>query len=503
MIDLQSLAPGFTPRPKRKYTVTERVLAANRANLALANAVPSEIRLRSTERRRQAGRRNLQLALIAKKRDRSLHYASSFRNGWYVADPERALALLGATPEEYHRHLQAWRREVGPRNKTEAKLAHAMGMLSWRWIAGVRLECDLETLKINHALQELAAARAGGAVTPGGAPDATPVTAAQLAWLACVVDDALGGWVNLDAPLERISGRMLRLWQELLNGRGGPRLDLKILRCRGHRQAVVVEHSMHSAYELAAPFESCRRTEATVCPNPREILPVEQWAGSRSGVDSQQSTIDSREAEECGERGAKASTERGSARQAFLAEARRSDLARLLEARRRGWELPGRFEDFLRTVQAAIGGPGSAGIRAASCPAGVANPPADSEGPAARRWERRVRLFARAVWKALDGLKRHAEGLLEFLSRRLGNYAASLWPEWWPRSFYWGVRSAHRMVGALGGGPMEGRGLSRGEDLADLHFEQRMRFGRDLYGRWRRCQAAIAVMTGNREWGVG
>ena len=50
-----------TPRtgPRRRYTVSGKVLEANRRNLEKARAVPKEIRYRRTERRRVACRQNL------------------------------------------------------------------------------------------------------------------------------------------------------------------------------------------------------------------------------------------------------------------------------------------------------------------------------------------------------------------------------------------------------------------------------------------------------------
>ncbi len=46
-------------RPRRHYTVSAKVLEANRRNLEKARAVPKEIRYRRTERRRVACRQNL------------------------------------------------------------------------------------------------------------------------------------------------------------------------------------------------------------------------------------------------------------------------------------------------------------------------------------------------------------------------------------------------------------------------------------------------------------
>src|SRR5437879_1212633 len=52
-------------KPKRKYTLTAKALAANRRNLELACAVEASIRFRSTPKRLQASRENLTRALAA------------------------------------------------------------------------------------------------------------------------------------------------------------------------------------------------------------------------------------------------------------------------------------------------------------------------------------------------------------------------------------------------------------------------------------------------------
>jgi len=48
-----------SPKSKRRYTVTAKVLAANRRNLEKANAVPKEIRYCPTPKRQAACRQNL------------------------------------------------------------------------------------------------------------------------------------------------------------------------------------------------------------------------------------------------------------------------------------------------------------------------------------------------------------------------------------------------------------------------------------------------------------
>jgi hypothetical protein len=92
-------------RPKRKYTVSERVLAANRRNLARANAVDKAIRFRMTRKRRISCHRNLVRAQIV--RQTSGRYGP-IRHGLYCASLERSLELAGETPSEFSAHLAAW-----------------------------------------------------------------------------------------------------------------------------------------------------------------------------------------------------------------------------------------------------------------------------------------------------------------------------------------------------------------------------------------------------------
>jgi hypothetical protein len=82
-------------RPKRKYTVTDRVLAANRRNLVCANAVDRSIRYRMTPRRRIACHRNLVCAQAARRT--SSRYGP-IRRGAYFISLERSLELAGESP---------------------------------------------------------------------------------------------------------------------------------------------------------------------------------------------------------------------------------------------------------------------------------------------------------------------------------------------------------------------------------------------------------------------
>src|SRR5437763_15410037 len=86
----QPSAPTPQPPPQRKYTVSPKVLAAARANLAKANAISKEVRYRPPPKRLIACRANLLKALVALKADHPA-WAPGFRLGPHTARCGRAL----------------------------------------------------------------------------------------------------------------------------------------------------------------------------------------------------------------------------------------------------------------------------------------------------------------------------------------------------------------------------------------------------------------------------
>jgi len=142
----------MTDKPKRKYTVTPRVLAAVLANLAKANAVPKSIRYRSTVPRLLACRANLTLAVAARRADWSARYAPNFRLGVYALSLPRSLAAAGESEAEYERHLELFARGFAPIDKTEAKLVRAMAKVWWRRLRALRLQSRWETHRLRARL---------------------------------------------------------------------------------------------------------------------------------------------------------------------------------------------------------------------------------------------------------------------------------------------------------------------------------------------------------------
>src|SRR6516225_7419736 len=97
-------------RVKRKYTVSDKVLAANRLNLEKARAVDKKIRYRATPKRLEGSR-----ASLIKARQ-SPNYKPYVRYGLRAVDLRQSALQVGETLEEYDRHTQLVER-VLPANR--------------------------------------------------------------------------------------------------------------------------------------------------------------------------------------------------------------------------------------------------------------------------------------------------------------------------------------------------------------------------------------------------
>ena len=106
--------PQQPQTPKRRYTVSEKVLAANRLNLEKAvRAATTRRRLGlRTNAEEEAWRQNLLRARQALHDDRTWKYATCFRHGLTALSLERSLVLAGESAEEYRQHLARFDRLV-------------------------------------------------------------------------------------------------------------------------------------------------------------------------------------------------------------------------------------------------------------------------------------------------------------------------------------------------------------------------------------------------------
>ncbi len=218
----------------RKYTVSEKVVAANRRNLAKAMAVPASIRLRVTERRQAAARANLERAQAARcGRGVSCVGAASI---------ERSLTWAGEDPAEWARHQEQFQQFVSalsggdpsepsvvrrpsslahgqePETKDPCNLdrevARGLAELTWRRQRAWRGAAQSQTRRFYALLEQ--AARAPG---PWGAEQALEFAQGLMVRFYDIA--------AISKELERLEGRMGSVLQAYLYDRyqGDPEYD--------------------------------------------------------------------------------------------------------------------------------------------------------------------------------------------------------------------------------------------------------------------------------------
>ncbi len=138
-------------RPKRKYTVTARVLAACRRNLARANAVDKEIRYRLTPKRLIACHKNLVRAQTVRRT--SPRYGA-ISHGTYCLSLERSLELAGETKSDFTSHLSDFDEAFAPEGEEQAKVVRALALTSWRRLRVFRGQARWEERRLGWCLAE-------------------------------------------------------------------------------------------------------------------------------------------------------------------------------------------------------------------------------------------------------------------------------------------------------------------------------------------------------------
>jgi len=139
--------PPGSPSPRRRgRPLSEAELAARRANLELARAAPRDRIYRRTRRRREASRRNIQLALAWRRSPEGNARArlNAFRHGLAAKTDPELRAALGESPEDFARHLELVSRVFLPRDKEEGRLIERLAQATWRHIRIFRAQARLE-----------------------------------------------------------------------------------------------------------------------------------------------------------------------------------------------------------------------------------------------------------------------------------------------------------------------------------------------------------------------
>jgi hypothetical protein len=226
----------LNPKPRRPYTVSDRVLAANRLNIAKAvRAASDRWRLGSpTEAEKEAWRQNLLRARQVLHDDHTWKYAPCFRHGLTALSLERSLVLAGESSDEYHAHLARFDRlvrglEPGPLSDP-AKLARAAALASWRRLRALRLDREWTLRALVDALHQ--GIRARQQAQPAGHPPRLAadglglLPASALAGLSAALEAASSSWLCTWGPITRLNNRFDQLWSKLVEelGQLAPRL---------------------------------------------------------------------------------------------------------------------------------------------------------------------------------------------------------------------------------------------------------------------------------------
>ncbi len=208
-------------RPKRKYTVTARVLAACRRNLARANAVDQEIRYRLTPKRLIACHKNLVRAQAVRRT--SPRYGA-IRHGAYCLSLERSLELAGETKSDFISHLSDFDEAFAPEGEEQAKLVRALALASWRRLRVFRGQARWEERRLGLCLAE--AIRRAQTVSPEW------IGAESARELMLDVLDAFAEMPRVDHLLERLNRRLGRLVELWLQSCTGERVSLRYFALR-------------------------------------------------------------------------------------------------------------------------------------------------------------------------------------------------------------------------------------------------------------------------------
>jgi hypothetical protein len=128
--------------------LSEAELAARRANLELARAAPRDRIYRRTRRRREASRRNIQLALAWRRSPQGNARArlNALKHGLAAKTSPELRAALGDAPEDFDKHLQLVARVFLPRDQEEGRLIERLAQATWRRMRIFRAQARLERL---------------------------------------------------------------------------------------------------------------------------------------------------------------------------------------------------------------------------------------------------------------------------------------------------------------------------------------------------------------------
>ena len=114
------------PKKKRKYTVSDKVRAANRLNLEKARAVDKQVLYFPSKKRLNACRANLFKARA------SPNYKPFVRHGLRVVDLRQSAPQVGKTQQDYGRHMELMEAVLPASGERQQNGVRGLGQALWR-----------------------------------------------------------------------------------------------------------------------------------------------------------------------------------------------------------------------------------------------------------------------------------------------------------------------------------------------------------------------------------
>src|SRR5208282_316354 len=267
--------PGPEPTPKRKYTVSDKVLAANRVKLIQANADP-EKKYRPTPKRLASTYANCLKAREGKRRKRRRGQATGVKYGLAVTDLYSTLGLADASREELDEHYRLFRGVVQPRYDEEDKLTKALAECSWR---------RSQVLHV-HAVDSAMLMKARLMM----ASDAARSNVSLCALCLLMMNVFTRRLPDLEQQLGILTRHFERLAYVLLLLRGEHEGFGEKIHWGPHGRQRIDELLQLPAEALGNPFLSARQVEETLCPKWNWIKRIEEmkWKGKKKKQEERQ-----------------------------------------------------------------------------------------------------------------------------------------------------------------------------------------------------------------------
>jgi hypothetical protein len=465
----------FQQPAKRRYTLSEKALAARRLSVEKATRAASDRRRlgNPTLAEKESWRLNLLRARQVLHDDHTWKYAPCFRHGLTAISLERSLVLAGESLDEYRAHLARFDRlvqgmEAGPLSDP-AKLARATALVAWRRLRALRLDREWTLRALTDVLQQAIRVReiADGSGQPSGN---SPSLAADglgylgpdpLFTLGLGLEDASCSWVGTWRALTRLNNRFDQLWCALVDTVGGapPFLPSDVWWERGRMRPspIVEEYTRWPAEVLGNPLRRPSEILAYLADRAVTMKPVWGWNfhpmfrsldeadNYRWQTDEQRRRAEPERLEQ------ERLTVAGDPHYCLLGRVRRAQLETRgrsgpgISVKDDGEEsrsvtgealpLPETFEQFLALVERAFGHQPPPAERLAdeaqeSASSGDTLPVSQSELPAPTDTER-VRHLAELLWQRVERVRERAESEARRLAKLVDAYGDALS---WPRS---------------------------------------------------------------------